>query len=79
MQYQEKYQTFIFMILAIPISLIFFTISEHAPASMASHFASVQLWPLLRRDYDDVLAYCRGCVQAIELFTSQSMAYKYNY
>ena len=46
---------------------------------MASHFASVQLWPLLRRDYDDVLAYCRGCVQAIELFTSQSMAYKYNY
>ena len=46
---------------------------------MASYFASVQLWPLLRRDYDDVLAYCGGCVQAIEIFTSQSLAYIYNY
>jgi hypothetical protein len=35
MQYQEKYQTFIFMILAIPESLIFFTISEHAPVWQA--------------------------------------------
>ena len=67
MQYQEKYQTFIFMILAIPISLIFFTIPEHAPASMASHFASVQEWPLLRHDYDDVVAYCGGCLKATEL------------
>ena len=41
--------------------------------------ASVQYWPFLRQDYDDVLAYCGGCLKATELFFNKILSQIPNY
>ena len=66
----------------IYLSVVFFVQIFEFPANYQhkSHiYSSVQKWSFLKHDYDDVLAYCGGCLKATELFFNKILSHITNY